>query len=107
MKGAWANSFTGGLVLGGLLTVLAVLLMGASHNDGPVLAVPVHEADIDRAVAPLAAAGRYQIAAWQGGGGYGAFVVDTATGATKVAYSSGAGPDGKRVNNLGKSFQQM
>ena len=42
-----------------------------------------------------------------GGGGYGAFVLDTATGTTKVAYSSGSGPDGKRVNNLGKSFQQI
>lgn len=107
MKGVWANNFTGGLLLGGLLAILTCLLMGASSNDGPVLAVPVHEPDIDRAVVPLSSTGRYQIATWQGGGGYGAFVLDTATGTTKVAYSSGTGPNGKRVNNLGKPFQQM
>lgn len=107
MKGVRANNFTGGLLLGGVLAILTFLIMGASSHDGPALVVPVHEADTDRAVMPLASAGRYQIATWQGGGGYGAFVLDTATGTTKVAYSSGTGPDGKRVNNLGKSFQQM
>ena len=107
MNGVRANNFTSGLLLGGLLAILTLLIMGASSHDGPVLAIPVPEVDTDRAVMPLASAGRYQIATWQGGGGYGAFVLDTATGTTKVAYSSGSGPDGKRVNNLGKSFQQI
>lgn len=107
MNDAWPNSFKGGLLLGMLVAGLAVLLMGAAHRDGPVLAVPVHEPNVDRAVAPLSNTGRYQIATWEGGGGYGAFVLDTATGTTKVAYSSVKGPGGQSVNNLGKSFDKM
>ncbi|MBW1683138.1 MAG: hypothetical protein JRF59_15720 [Deltaproteobacteria bacterium] len=32
--------------------------------------------------------GRYQISAWGANGAYGAFVIDTATGETKVVYES-------------------
>lgn len=106
MKGAWPNNFSGGLLLGSLAVVLAGLLMGAVHNDGPVLAVPVLDANVDQAV-PLSSTGRFQIATWEAGGGYGAFILDTSTGTTKVAYSSIKGPNGKSINNLGKPFHQM
>jgi hypothetical protein len=106
MSGVWPNNFRGGLLLGGLVVLLACLLMGAVPNDGPALSVAVQGPSEDRMV-PLSSSGRYQIAAWEGGGGYGAFVLDTATGTTKVAYSSTKGPNGKPVNNLGKPFHQM
>lgn len=106
MKGAWPNNFGGGLLAGGLVVLLAGLLMGAVHHDPPSLPVAVLDPQVERPV-PLASNGRYQIVTWQGGGGYGAFVLDTATGTTKVAYSSIKGPNGKSVNNLGKPFHQM
>lgn len=109
MRGAWPNNFGGGLLLGALLMLLACSLMGAVYNDSP--SPPVAVLDIpgsqeDRAV-PLSSTGRYQIATWDAGGGYGALVLDTATGTTKVAYSSIKGPGGKSVNNIGKPFAQM
>lgn len=106
MRGKWPNNFAGGLALGGLMIVMTMLLMGAVHNDPPSLPVAVLDPHEDRAV-PLSNTGRYQIVAWDGGGGYGAFVLDTSTGITKVAYSSLKGPGGKSVNNLGKPFVQM
>jgi hypothetical protein len=106
MKGAWPNNFGKGVVLGGLAALLICLLMGAVHNDGPTLTVPVLNPHEDSAV-PLSSTGRYQIVTWEAGGSYGAFVLDTSTGTTKVAYSSSKGPSGKSVNNLGKPFQQM
>lgn len=106
MRGKWPNNFAGGLALGGLMIVMTLLLMGAVHNDPPSLPVAVLDPHEDRAV-PLSNTGRYQIVAWDGGGGYGAFVLDTSTGITKVAYSSLKGPGGKSVNNLGKPFVQM
>lgn len=102
------NNFSLGLVAGILATLLVGLLMGAVHNDGPMLALPATHPEPDRPLPPMSmGGGRYQISAWADGGGYGAFVVDTATGATKMAYSSNRGPGGKSVNNLGKPFQQM
>jgi hypothetical protein len=94
------------MAVGVLAAILTGLLLGAVHHDGPALPVAVLEPAGDRMV-PLASNGRYQIAAWEGGGGYGAFVLDTATGATKVVYSSLKGPGGKTVNHLGKTFDQM
>jgi hypothetical protein len=106
MKGVWGNNFKGGLLAGILILVLAGLLMGAVHPDQPSLPVAVLDTSLDRAV-PLSSSGRYQLVSWQAGGGYGAFVVDTATGITKIAYSSGKGPGGRAVNNIGKPFSQM
>ena len=106
MRGVWPNNFGKGLLLGVLVAVLIGLSMGAVHNDGPTLTVPVLNPHEDSAV-PLSSTGRYQIVAWEAGGGYGAFVLDTSTGVTKVAYNSTKGPNGKSVNNLGKPFHQM
>jgi hypothetical protein len=112
------------MAIGGLAVALVGLLLGAVHGDGPVLSIPVPEPPVDR-VLPMphsmspppvhagayagvhAGAGRYQIATWEASGVYGVFVVDTATGTTKLVYSSGKGPGGKSVNHLGKPFQQM
>jgi hypothetical protein len=106
MNVAWPNNFTKGMACGLLAALLIGLLMGAVHHDGPGLPVAVLDPNADRSV-PLSSTGRYQIAAWEGGGGYGAFVLDTATGTAKIAYSSVKGPSGKSVNNLGKPFHQM
>jgi hypothetical protein len=106
MRGAWPNNFGKGILIGGLTAMLICLLMGAVHYDGPSLPVAVLDPLEDRAV-PLSNTGRYQIATWEAGEGYGAFVLDTSTGAAKVAYSSIKGPNGKTVNNLGKPFHQM
>ena len=100
------NNFGAGLLLGGLAILLSCLLMGAVRNDSPSLPVAVLDAGENMA-SPLSNTGRYQIATWESGGGYGAFVLDTSTGITKIAYSSVHGPSGKTVNNLGKPFVQM
>ena len=105
MRGIWPNNQKGGLLLGGLATLLTLLLMGAVRNEPPLLPVAMLAGE-SRAI-PLSSTGRYQIATWEAGGGYGAFVLDTSTGITKIAYSSGKGANGKIVNNLGKPFVQM
>ena len=70
-------------LLGVLLTTSLLLLMGAYAN------------------APQ----RFQVSAWSANGiGYGAFIVDTATGETKMAYLN-AGVD--KENNLGKTFGEF
>lgn len=108
MNGGWRSNFKRGFLAGILTLVLAGLLMGAVHPDRPTLSVPVLNPSQDRVVPPLSSpAGRYQLATWQSGGSYGAFVLDTATGVTKIAYSSGKGPGGRAVNNIGKPFSQM
>ncbi|WP_310599691.1 hypothetical protein [Desulfobulbus sp.] len=120
------SSLVRGMAIGALAVALVGLLLGAVHGDGPVLSIPVPEPPVDRVLpmppsmspppAPVhtggyagghAGAGRYQIATWESGGVHGVFVVDTATGTTKLVYSSGKGPGGKSVNHLGKPFQQM
>ena len=106
MQGPGPNNFGAGLLLGGLAALLIGLLMGAVHNDGPALPVAVLDPNGGKAI-PLSTTGRFQIGAWESGGGYGAFVLDTATGVTKIAYSSVKGPGGKTINNLGKPFAQM
>ena len=106
MKGIMPNNFGSGLLLGGLATLLVGLLMGSARNEPPLLPVAVLGSGDNRTI-PLSNTGRYQIAAWDADGGYGAFVVDTVTGTTKIAYSSAKGPGGKTVNNLGKSFVQI
>lgn len=100
------NALAKGMLLGGLTAMLIALLMGAVEHDGPTLAVPVITPETDSQL-PLSSTGRYQIATWETGGSYGAFVLDTATGTTKVAFSSVKGPNGKSVDNLGKPFHQM
>ncbi len=85
------------LFLGILLTIGFVLLTGGMNN------------------APPPNYGRYQISAWagplgSGGGGVGAFVVDTATGETRTVYSRlyGSPGDGAIIkNNLNKTFSAM
>lgn len=107
MKDAGPNNMLAkGMMVGGLAAMLIALLMGAVRHDGPTLAVPVVNPEAAGQV-PLASTGRYQIATWDMDGGYGAFVLDTATGTTKVAFSSAKGPNGKHVDNLGKPFEQM
>lgn len=106
MKGEWLIKFRGGILFCCLLLVMSLLLMGAVHPDRSILPVTVLDSVPDRPV-PLAASGRYQLATWASGVGYGAFVLDTATGVTKVVYSSGKGPGGKTVNNIGKPFSKM
>lgn len=100
------NALVKGMMLGGLAAMLIALSIGAVQHDGPTLAVPVVNPEANSQV-PLSSTGRYQIATWVTGGGYGAFVLDTATGTTKVAFSSAKGPTGKSVDNLGKPFHQM
>ena len=57
--------------------------------------------------------GRYQIASWgcsqRNGGGYGAFLTDTATGRTKIVYSQIIVGNGKsvRINNLDTPFDKI
>lgn len=104
MNDVWPNNVRGGVLLGILVVVLTCLLMGAVRHDPPSLPVAVLD-PVD--AMPLASNGRYQIVTWEAGGGYGAFILDTATGTTKVAYSSLKGPGGKHVNNLGKPFARM
>ena len=106
MNGVWRNNFGAGLLFGSLLLLLATLVMGAVHPDRPSLPVAVLNPSTDQAV-PLSSTGRYQLVTWDAGGSYGALVLDTATGVTKIAYSGGKGPGGKAVNNLGKPFTQM
>lgn len=122
MSDGWMNNLARGLAIGGLAAMLTGLLLGAVHSqDKPVLAIPVPEPK-EEPVLPAqslggpggfagsvagSGAGRYQIATWAAGGAYGAFILDTATGAAKLVYSSGKGVGGKGVDKLGKPFQQM
>lgn len=59
--------------------------------------------------APSPNYGRYQISAWGDAAAHGVFVVDTASGETKIVYRYKEA-DGGRVkerNNLGKSFSSI
>jgi hypothetical protein len=70
-------------LLGVLLAVSLALLTGAYANSF----------------------GRYQVSAWGGGSiGYGAFVVDTSTGETKMVYMN---IGDERRNHLGKPFSAI
>ena len=66
-----------------LLAISLLVLMGASGNS----------------------IGRYQVSAWSGGGiGFGAFIVDTTTGETKIVYlNSGT----EKQNHLGIPFSDI
>lgn len=69
--------------LGALLAVCLAVLMGAYANSF----------------------GRYQVSAWGGGSiGYGAFVVDTSTGETKMVYMN---IGDEKQNHLGKPFSAI
>lgn len=51
--------------------------------------------------------GRYQLEAWGGSGiGFGAFVIDTATGETKIVYLN-TGMDTSQRAHLGKAFSEI
>jgi hypothetical protein len=70
-------------LLGTLLVFAVLILMGAYGNSY----------------------GRFQIDAWGGSGiGFGAFVVDTATGETKLVYLNTGMPTDQK-NNLGMRFE--
>ena len=76
----------------------SVLLLNARRSqDLPVPSVP----------------GRDQISSWgcsqNTGGGYGAFLTDTATGRTKIVYSYILAGNGKgiRINNLNNPFDTI
>jgi hypothetical protein len=69
--------------LGVLLAVCLAVLMGAYSNS----------------------LGRYQVSAWSGSGiGYGAFVMDTTTGKTKIVYMN---IGDERQDHLGKPFSAI
>jgi hypothetical protein len=69
--------------LGVLLAVCLAVLMGANANSF----------------------GRYQVSAWGGGSiGYGAFVVGTSTGETKMVYMN---IGDEKQNHLGKPFSAI
>lgn len=51
--------------------------------------------------------GRYQLEAWGGSGiGFGAFVIDTATGETRIVYLN-TGMDTEQRTHLGKAFSEI
>ena len=75
--------------LGALVVLAAVFLMGMD--------------------APAPRYGRYQISAWGDAAAHGAFIVDTATGETKIVYRYKE-TDSQRIkerNNLGKNFSSI
>lgn len=106
MKDQWSNRFRSGFVLGGLVALLSCLLMAAvSHPSSKNLPVAVL-AQETKSTTALSHAGRYQITACSmDRGGDGVFILDTATGITKIVY--GKGPDGRPVNHLGKPYAQI
>ena len=70
-------------LLGALLVISLAVLMGVSGNSF----------------------GRYQISAWSGSSvGYGAFVMDTTTGETKIVFMN---IGDKKQNHLGKPFSAI
>jgi len=80
-------------IIGALAVAGAIFLMGANSSDTIVL---------DN--------GRYQISAWGNSRAYGAFVLDTVTGETKVAYKYFDGEDSapaKEKNNLNVPFNSI
>jgi hypothetical protein len=68
-----------------LMSMLLVFIMGAAGQSS----------------------GRYQLEAWGGSGiGFGAFVIDTATGETKIVYLN-TGMDTEQRAHLGKPFSEI
>jgi len=104
MKDQWSNKFRSGFFLGVLAALLTCLIMGAVPHSSPNLPVAVLAPERTGST-PLSHAGRYQIAACNTGGGYGVFILDTASGITKLVY--GKGIDGRTVNHLGKPYAQI
>jgi hypothetical protein len=105
MKDQWSNRFRGGFLLGGLVALLSCLVMAAVSHSSSTLPVAVLAPE-SKGTTALSHAGRYHIAACSvDRGGYGVFILDTATGITKIVY--GKGPDGRAVNHLGKPFAQI
>ncbi|HHB77078.1 MAG TPA: hypothetical protein ENK84_11145 [Desulfobulbus sp.] len=104
-----------GISLGIISSLLILALMGAVRNkttvDEAIAVIPTqNKGDI-----ALAQNNRYQISscAFLAGtdrkGGYGVFVVDTATGVTKAAYVSFVDNRGRTVsvNQFGKPFSMI
>lgn len=73
------------ILVGMLLMVMVFFLMGAGGTS----------------------AGRYRVSAWSATEvGFGAYVIDTETGETRVAYQY-TGATGNNVDNLGLPFSEM
>ncbi|MBI9083809.1 MAG: hypothetical protein JEZ11_09440 [Desulfobacterales bacterium] len=89
IKKAFNNQRLRFFTLGAFVVLAAVFLMGMD--------------------APSPNYGRYQISAWGDTAAHGAFIVDTATGETKIAYryKETAGERVKERNNLGKNFSSI
>ncbi|MBM9536612.1 hypothetical protein [Desulfobulbus alkaliphilus] len=105
MKEQWSNRFRSGFLAGALVALLSCLLMAAVSHPSSTLPVAVLPPET-KGTTPLSLAGRYQIAACSvDRGGCGVFILDTATGITKIVY--GKGPDGRTVNHLGKPYAHI
>ncbi len=101
--------------MGIIASLVLLFLMGAIGKNRitgqPVGIVPAQETG----ETALAQNGRYQISSCSFSpgtgrkGGYGVFVVDTATGVTKAAYVSFVDSSGKtlHINQLGRSFARI
>ncbi len=115
--------FLAGLLAGLVLPFLLGANSGGSHNtivtstSGEPVVLVSTPATKERAQknSRSGGIGRYQLSAWstnwgESGGGYGAFVIDTTTGETKIAYNYVFADNGKeriRIDNLGKPFRRI
>ena len=116
------KKFLKGVFCGFFGTVLCMMLLGTRKPDMDVkTGVDVNTGESvlllnarrsqDLPVPPVT--GRYQISSWgctqRNGGGYGAFLTDTATGRTKIVYSQVTVGNGKdvRINNLDIPFDKI
>jgi hypothetical protein len=72
----------------GVLVVIGILILSGAYTD-------------------TNAPGRYQLAAWGAGSiGFGAFVIDTVSGETKIVYLN-TGMKAPQANNLGVPFGRI
>ena len=79
------NNLTKWALIGLIVSLLLIFILGAANQS----------------------VGRYQLDAWGGSGiGFGAFVIDTATGETKIVYLN-TGMDTAQRAYLGKKFDEI
>jgi hypothetical protein len=88
----WVNEKIRYFLLGALVVIGIILLTGAAPDKQPVLEN-----------------GRFQISSWGDETRFGAFVVDTVTGKTKIVYHYKELANGKFLekDNLNKPFSTM